>query len=272
MLENCLFVGFKPRFISSNQYLNTLKKKFGIKKIGYSGTLDPFASGVLVCGTGNATRLFNHINLEPKIYRATLWLGAKSDTLDILGDVKTSVIKEFRSDEIARALDLNGDIAYIPPSFSAKKINGIRAYKLAREGKNPILKESIMHIFYLKILFYNHPFLSFEVALNKGSFVRSLGEIIAKNLGVSGILSNLIRIKEGDFGFENFKILNPLDFIKYPRIAPKIKIDSIKNGEKFRLENELSGMYLVNFDEFFSIIRVNEKKEVEYILNRMKKC
>lgn len=271
---NRLFVGYKRAFISSNSYLNTIKKKFNIKKIGYSGTLDPFASGILVLASGSYTRLLNHITLEPKVYRATLWLGAKSDSLDITSKVEVKMVSEFSLDSINRVLDsLIGRINYIPPKFSAKKINGIRAYKLARSGESVELKECKVEIFDIKVLNYNHPFLSFEVSVSKGAYIRSLGEIVASKLGVNGILSNLIRIKEGDFSFEGYKFLDPLSLIKYPKIDLNSYYNDVKNGKEITLKQSYKNTtYIANFEDFFSIIRINDYKNVEYILNRIPKC
>ena len=107
-----------------------------LKKIGYSGILDPFASGVLVVASGNYTKLFSHFDLSKKTYIAILWLGVKSDSLDIENITNIDIIKQIPKSKILETLDsLKGKIAYKPPKFSAKKINGIRAYKLARENK-----------------------------------------------------------------------------------------------------------------------------------------
>ena len=133
---NRLFVAYKPTGVSSNFFLTQLKRKYKTKKAGFSGTLDPFAKGVLLIGIGSYTKLFRFLNKTPKIYRATLWLGAKSDTLDseMIEDVE--LLKEFDEADVLRVIkSLEGELEYEPPIFSAKQINGQRAYDLARAGK-----------------------------------------------------------------------------------------------------------------------------------------
>lgn len=270
--KNLLFCGFKPPFVSSNFYNQSLKRKFNIKKLGYSGTLDPFASGVIVFASGIYTKLLGHLNLSPKVYIATLWLGAYSNSFDITNISKVNIVKEFEESKINEVLhSMKGIINYIPPSFSAKKVNGLRAYKLAREGKNIELNEISSEIFDINLLNYSHPFLSFKISVQKGSYIRSIGDLIAKKLGVCGALSNLIRIKEGEFSFNDYKLLNPLDFIEYERLFLKNYFDDFNFGRKIILKNDKfikNKRYIVIFDDFFSIIEINNLGEVKYILNK----
>lgn len=202
-MKNLLIAAYKPPFISSNAFLNVLKKRIGEQKAGFSGILDPFASGLLIVAFGAYTKLLSFLPKSPKTYRATLWLGADSQTLDIEGVKSVTSIAPFENVQITRALDsLKGEIIYTPPSFSAKRINGVRAYKLAREGKEVALKKQSMQVYALKLLHYNHPFVSFEVSLSEGGYVRSLGALVCENLGVKGALSALQRVGEGRLRLE----------------------------------------------------------------------
>ena len=252
--------------------------------MGYSGTLDPFASGTLVIASGKYTKLLHHFQLEPKEYIATLHLGAFSKSLDISGIESITEIKSFSISEIHDALlSLKGEVNFTPPSFSAKKINGVRAYKLARENKEFTLAKSKMHIFDISLLSYIHPFITFKVLVSKGAYVRSIGELIAKNLNTFGALSKLERIKEGNFIFESYKLLNPLDYIPYPRIDFKnISLDSnlyedFYFGRKIVLKNEFlknlprqnSPRYIIFLKHFFSIIDLDAFGNVDYVLNRI---
>lgn len=225
------------------------------------------------------TRLFSHFNLSPKVYIATLWLGVESPTLDIERILRVSEIRVFDLEQICAVLEtLKGKITYTPPKFSAKKIHGIRAYKLARQNADFALDSCEMEIFDIALINYNHPFLTFKVSVSKGAYIRSLGAIIAQKLGVSGALSALARIKEGDFIFENYKMLNPLDFLPYPKLAiPKPEIphlrNQIYNGKKIHLDlAQKNQRYIAIFDDFFSIIRIDFYGRVEYILNRIDLC
>ncbi|RAX53078.1 tRNA pseudouridine(55) synthase TruB [Helicobacter sp. 16-1353] len=268
-----IFVAYKPPFVSSNFYLQSLKHRYKIKKIGYSGTLDPFASGVLVIATGSYTKLLNHINLSPKVYIATVWLGAESSSLDMENISKVNIVSEFSISQINKVLhSLKGKITYTPPIFSAKKINGIRAYKLARDNQPIELSSITTEVFDINLLHYSHPFLSFKIIVQKGTYIRSIGYLIANKLGVSGTLSNLIRIKEGNFCFENYKILPPLDILTYEKINLKEYEEDFKYGRKIILKNDKiskNKRYIAIFDNFFSIIEFNDIGEIRYILNNL---
>ena len=275
MKENAIFVGKKPIFVSSNRYLQWLKHRFGVKKAGYSGTLDPFATGVLIVAFGSYTRLFEHIIQEPKIYHATLWLGLLSDSLDIERISGVQLLAPFKEEKIVQVMEaLEGEVEYTPPKYCAKKIGGKRAYELARGGEKVELAQGKMSVSSLKMLNYSHPFVHFEVKVSKGAYVRSLGEMIARNLGCNGALSSLERVSEGGLVFEDYKPLDPLALIPYPRLfLPHLKED-MAQGRKLNCSSLLGvneGRYIVEFEETFSIIEVKEGR-VAYLLNRMEKC
>ena len=274
MSVSMLIAAYKPPFISSNRFLYTLKKQFSCKKGGFLGTLDPFAKGTLVIGFGSYTRLFSHLVKSPKVYRATLWLGAHSQSLDIENIESVSTLRAFTMHDIQSALDsIKGTITYAPPRFSAKHINGKRAYELARAGEEFSLKNIQMTIYYIKLLSYCHPFVSFEVSVSEGGYVRSIGEMIAQNLGVEGTLSSLERVSEGAMSvsaIEGIKMLNPLDSLPYPLLSNSdISAKDMYLGKKIVCKNIQKGKYKVYFDDFFSIIEVCENGNVKYILNRI---
>jgi len=140
---NRLFVAYKPSGIGSNKFLYTLKRKYKDKKAGFAGTLDPFAKGVLLVGFGSHTKLFRFLNKTPKRYRATLWLGAKSDSLDIEMIEAVEEVSQLSLTQVEAAVkSLEGELEYEPPIFSAKRINGQRAYDLARAGKKVQLNKT----------------------------------------------------------------------------------------------------------------------------------
>lgn len=276
-MQNLILVGYKPIFMSSNSYLSSLKKKYQLKSGGYLGTLDPFAKGSMIIAFGQYTKLFPHIKLATKIYRATLWLGALSKSLDIENIVKIQQVKNFETKRIEEILEsMRGVVEYFPPKFSARHIQGQRAYDLARKGIDFEMQKDQMKIFEIKLLNYNHPFLSFEVCVSKGAYVRSIGEMIADKLGVKGALCMLERIQDGGFFATRDKerILNPLEVLGYPLLndlSDAIKKD-IENGKKISLKKMQKGLYVANFDDFFSIIEIEKDGQAKYILNRIVKC
>jgi len=212
---NALFTAYKPAGLSSNQYLSRLKRKYKVKKAGFSGTLDPFAKGVLIVAFGNATRLFRFLKKTPKSYRATLWLGAHSDTLDIEKVDHIEETAELSAERITEVLkSLEGELTYLPPKYSAKKINGQRAYDLAREGKEIELKTVTSAIYKTELLHYRHPFITFEATVSEGTYIRSLGQMITEKLGVKyGTLSALERLHEGQFRYNNETFLDPREYL-----------------------------------------------------------
>jgi len=126
---NRLFVVNKPIFRTSNGYMGYVKRKYKTKKVGFSGTLDPFATGCLIVATGQYTKLFQYLAKTPKTYRATLWLGANSCSLDIENVDSIQEVPCFEEKTINEALaSLQGELSYYPPKFSAKRVNGKRAY------------------------------------------------------------------------------------------------------------------------------------------------
>lgn len=272
---NRLFVAYKPKGMVSNHFLSRLKRKYGVKKAGFSGILDPFASGCLIVAFGAYTRLFNYLNIEPKIYRATLWLGASSNSGDNENINQIHLPPTIDEAQIKNALqNLQGKISYTPPKFSAKKIDGKRAYELARAGSEFELKECQMEVFNTKFISYCHPFITFDIAVSAGSYIRSYAQILAKKLGQIGTLSALERLSEGKFKFENEISLNPLEYLNLTKNSYKGDILDIVLGKKLKahdFSNSNDGEYLIEYDNAFSIIKI-ENQEVKYAINRMEKC
>lgn len=272
---NAIFVANKPTGISSNHFLSRLKRKYKVKKAGFSGTLDPFASGCLVVALGNHTRFFNYINKTPKVYIATLWFGAKSESLDNENISEVKKTKELNLSDIKQILSsLIGEITYTPPKFSAKHINGTRAYKLAREGVEFELKEQIMRVHNVQILSYMHPFLTIKLSVDEGSYIRSYAQILASKLGEIATLSALHRVSEGEFKFENERFLNPLEILNLPRNEYLGDISDLMDGKKLNAANFKEGenkIYLISFDKFLSIIEIKDQT-VEYRLNKATLC
>ncbi|MEA3456462.1 MAG: tRNA pseudouridine(55) synthase TruB [Campylobacterota bacterium] len=271
---NRLFVVNKPIFRSSNGYMGYVKRKYNTKKVGFSGTLDPFATGCLIVATGQYTKLFKYLSKTPKTYRATLWLGVNSPTLDI--EKVDSIIETapFPEEKIIQTLQsFQGELRYYPPMYSAKKIEGKRAYELAREGKEVTLKNITSMIHSIALLNYNHPFIHFEATVSEGTYIRSLGHLIAEKLGTDGTLSSLERINEGKFHFDHERALDPLDYLKIPRNTYTGDELWLELGKKLSIEyfeNREDGYYIIETAHFFAIIEIKEDI-VNYKLNRQEK-
>ncbi|WP_072679820.1 tRNA pseudouridine(55) synthase TruB [Arcobacter sp. LA11] len=269
---NKLLVVNKPMFRSSNSYLNQIKRKYKNKKAGFSGTLDPFACGCLIVAFGQYSKLFKYLKKTPKTYRAVIWLGATSESFDIenMIDIKD----EKKIDEVLLKKEIKsliGEIEYTPPKFSAKKIDGKRAYDLARAGEEFEMKKSIMNIVDTKFISYSHPFITFEATVSEGSYIRSLAQILLERINRVGTLSYLNRLNEGEFFYENEKDLNPLKYLDLKENNYLGTKEWLNDGKKINidfLETKEDGNYLIKFDDFFSIIQI-ENEEVKYLLNKV---
>lgn len=268
-----IFVVNKPINQGSNYYLRKIKRKYGVKKAGFSGTLDPFACGCLIVAFGKYTRLFQFLAKTPKTYRTTIWLGALSTSLDMENIQSISEHKTYNESFLKEQLqNLIGDISYLPPKYSAKRIDGKRAYDLAREGIDFELKKVNSKIYDIKFINYNHPFISFDISVSEGSYIRSIAQEFLNNISAFGTLSYLERLNEGKFIFDNEKALNPLEYLRLDEIKYTGSKDWIKMGKKILpqyLEHNIKGVYIIKFDDFFSIIEVKEDK-ITYIINRIK--
>ncbi|WP_300363565.1 tRNA pseudouridine(55) synthase TruB [Hydrogenimonas sp.] len=274
--DNRLFVARKPMFIGSNTFLSRIKRRYGVKKAGFSGTLDPFACGVLIIAFGQYTKLFRFLKKTPKTYRATLWLGAFGETLDIESVERIEEVPPLREEEVKEAvLSFRGPFTYTPPRYSAKRIGGRRAYDLAREGSEIALQPCTSTIHDIRLLHYRHPFVTFEADVSEGTYIRSLGEAIAKKLGCPGSLSYLERLREGEFVYEGEKPLDPLKYLEPPENRYLGDSDDLVLGKKLSRESfaiQESGIYTVVFDRYFAIIEIEKSGTVNYLLNKVKLC
>lgn len=195
----------KPAGITSHDVVNIARKKLGIKKIGHAGTLDPMATGLLILGVGKATKKLGTLIGLPKTYEAEITLGATSTTDDKEGEIKDLRNKNDNlqiptDEEIMRAIKkFTGEQEQMPPAFSALKINGKRAYKIARQGGTPELKPRKITVYELKLNSYNYPLISLTCNVSSGTYIRSLARDIGKELGTGGYLSKLCRTSIGKY-------------------------------------------------------------------------
>jgi tRNA pseudouridine55 synthase len=176
-----------------------------VKKVGHAGTLDPFATGLLVVLVGQGTKLAPYLMSEWKKYRATIQLGVETDTQDPTGRiVRTMDVPEFESDYIhKKTLEFIGEIEQVPPIFSAINYKGKRAYDLARKGIKVELKKRKVKILNLKIISIDIPNVTVEVSCSSGTYIRSLASDIGKQLGTVAHLKVLRRLSSGPFKVED---------------------------------------------------------------------
>lgn len=193
----------KPKDWTSQDVCAKLRSMLKIKKIGHTGTLDPMATGVLPICLGKATRIIEYYDKDYKTYRVRIKLGIETDTYDITGNIINSCkISDLSEKSIREVIcSFEGKISQIPPKYSALRVNGKRAYDLAREGKDFELKSRkviIQSIDILDIDIENYE-VSFEVVCSKGTYIRSLTHDIGKKLGCGATMIELERTKSGVF-------------------------------------------------------------------------
>ena len=186
---------------------DVVKKIRGIiqeKKVGHGGTLDPFAEGVLIIGTGSDTKQLKTISAEDKSYVALLLLGQETNTLDIEGKVirkKPVPVLEIENVQIVLNSFL-GNSKQTPPMFSAKKVNGERLYKLARKNIKVKREPKEIYVRDIQLLDITDEKITFSVTCSKGTYIRVLGKDIAQKLGTVGYLKSLVRTQVGGFSID----------------------------------------------------------------------
>lgn len=255
MLENSGFILIdKPPELSSFAVIRELRKVSGIRSIGHSGTLDPFATGLLICALGSYTRLCRYLEAQAKSYSATIKLGEQTATGDTEGEIvlrDTNIPQEIDETQLSSAVLGLSELAI--PAYSAVKVQGRPAYDYARQGVLLDLakRPTQIHSFHLES--YDPPFLAYSCRVSKGTYIRSLGEFIAQTLGTIAYTTKLCRTSIGDVSLaesqqlaeittENFRTLfYPAAklFSAYPAYQPKAEeLAALRNGQPVSQSSE----------------------------------
>ncbi len=195
----------KPEGITSYDVVRQIKKILGSVKIGHSGTLDPFASGVLVILLGEATKINRFLDPFEKEYEFEMELGIETDTLDMTGKlVKRTEVPELTRGQVETVLErFRGRISQVPPRFSAVNINGERAYKLAAKGVEFELKSRMVDIHALSLLGFEPPVLFLRAVVSKGTYIRALARDLGEALGSVATVRALRRTRIGPMGLSD---------------------------------------------------------------------
>ena len=207
----------KPHGLGSTQAVSAVKRALRMAglpkaKVGHGGTLDPLATGVLPIAIGEATKLCGRMLDASKIYDFTIHFGVETDSLDLEGDViATSDVRPTRAAVEAVLAQFTGPISQVPPAYSAIKVDGQRAYDLARAGQEVVLTARDVIIHDLTLRDMGDQGASLRAFVSKGTYIRSLARDIALALGTVGHVTMLRRVKAGPFGLENAISLDILD-------------------------------------------------------------
>lgn len=234
---------YKPVGMTSHDVVSVLRRVTKIKQIGHTGTLDPFAEGVLPICIGKATRLIEYLQ-DDKEYLATVQFGAATNTFDLDGEKVFTSDKKVSRDDIKEGLkSFEGEILQLPPIFSAIKVKGKKLYEYARKGEEVEIQPRKVVIENIELKNFDKELQQAQILLkcSKGTYIRSIANDLGKNLGCGGYLIKLIRTQAGKFRIENSvrldgidvesNLINPLDILNLPKIAvDNDDLARIKNG------------------------------------------
>lgn len=240
-----LLVVNKPEGFTSRDVVNKLSKILNTKKIGHTGTLDPIATGVLVCLTGKYTKLVDLLTSLDKEYIAEIKLGIKTDTGDVTGNVIDTSNKVISKNNILDVIKkFPKEYLQTVPKYSAVKINGKKLYEYARENIDIELPKREVNIYNLELISFNDDIIKIKTKVSKGTYIRSLIEDICDMLGTVGCMKSLVRTYQGVFGIDeaytlediknnNYKSKNIHEFLDYPCInVEECNLKTVLNGGK----------------------------------------
>ena len=244
---------YKPAGIISPDVVAVLRKTLKTKQIGHTGTLDPFAEGVLPIAIGKATRLIEYLS-DDKEYIATVRFGCSTNTYDLEGETTFTSDKKVTKGEIIEKLrDFEGEIEQIPPIFSAIKVKGKKLYEYARKGEEIEIQPRKVTIYNIELKSFDENLQQAEILIkcSKGTYIRSIANDLGNKLGCGGHLIKLIRTQAGKFRIENsvklevengklnnfqfstfnFQLINPIEILDLPIVeVDDTDLENIKNG------------------------------------------
>ena len=253
----------KPAGWTSQDVCSKLRHVLHIKKIGHTGTLDPMATGVLPVCIGKATRIIEYYDKDTKSYHASMKLGITTDTLDITGEVlETSGYSNVSEKAVTEAFKAYaGHVLQIPPKYSALKINGKRAYDLAREGKNFEIKarEIIIYDNSITRIDLEAGEIEFDVTCSKGTYIRTICDDIGRELGCGAVMTALTRTASGFFRIEDSHTLEEIMEAEDPLGSMMIPADiTLEKLGKIELNNNRITAFLNGNSSWSNGFRITE--------------
>lgn len=265
----------KPKDWTSFDVVNKIKYMVKPNKVGHLGTLDPMATGVLLVTIGKATRLFDIMQEKQKTYLATFEFGYETDSLDGTGKVVKSSKNIPTKQEIENILyKFIGELNQIPPLYSAKSVNGVRAYELARRGETFELKPKKVVVYDIKLVKFENNKLVLEIVCGSGTYIRAIGRDIAYELQTFATMTELIRTKVGKFDLKDCKQISEIDSKNvYDNVSNLTEIldynilsldenitNKILNGQVVNV-NEANGDYFLSSkNDIVAIVKIVDNK------------
>lgn len=261
-MKDGILVIDKPEGVTSHDVVNSVRRIAGTRKVGHAGTLDPFATGVLIVGINQGTKLLPFLQIDEKEYEATVRLGVETDTLDRDGRIlRETQCPSIGYEEMEKTLaSFVGRQSQIPPIYSAIKKEGVPLYKLARKGIEVTVLPREIEVYGITLRTLDTPQVSFTVRCSSGTYVRSLARDIGIKVGCGGHLWSLRRIRSGRFGADKAIPLSMLkemgdkwadraialkDALSLPEVmVDPLKAEMIRMGKELDSENICSGAVL----------------------------
>jgi len=254
----------KPEGPTSHDVVDAARRALGLRRIGHTGTLDPFASGLLLLCVGGATRLAEYLSGLDKTYEAVAVLGVRTDTLDLDGEVvdRSDSWQAIGADAVSRAFEQQrGEIGQIPPQYSAKKVGGVAMHRRARRGEQVALAPQRVVIHEIDVLEVASPEVRFRIRCSSGTYVRSIARDAGDTLGCGAHLSSLRRTAIGEIAVERAVSLHELAEPEAVRAAlidplaavshlPSVRVDQeaavrLSNGQRLSIEDGPTGLVAV---------------------------
>ena len=256
----------KKKDMTSRDVVNILTKILNTKKIGHTGTLDPFAEGILLVAVNKGLKVVKLLNYKDKEYIAKVKLGIKTDTLDITGNILEEKKEELNKEELAPVLkSFIGDYSYEVPIYSAIKVNGKKLYEYARNDKKVELPIKESYIYDIKLIDFKDNSFTFSVKVSNGTYIRALVRDISKKLSKIMTLEELTRtkidsllIKDAytleDIKNNNFKLLKINDLLNYKEVELSRDLeDKVLNGNKIKLEEKEDNILFIKEKEEIAV-------------------
>jgi len=240
VIPNGILLVDKPEGITSHDVVNEVRKKLCVRKVGHAGTLDPFATGLLIIGVGNGTRVLEYLMNHEKVYRVKMRLGIITETFDITGEIVEKRPVNVTESQIIEVLkSFTGTYKQVPPAYSARKYKGEKLYELARKGKIIRLPPREVTVYEIKDISVEGCDISFTAKVSPGTYIRSLCMDVGYALNCGAVAVELRRLSTGSFSVDEaidvFKI-DELEILKHLR-----KLSSILDFPKVILKREALG-------------------------------
>ena len=256
----------KKKDMTSRDVVNFLTKILNTKKIGHTGTLDPFAEGILLIAVNKGLKVVKLLNYKDKEYIAKVKLGIKTDTLDITGNILEEKKEELNKEELLEVLkSFIGDYSYEVPIYSAIKVNGKKLYEYARNDQKVELPIKDSYIYDIKLIDFKDNSFTFSVKVSNGTYIRALVRDISKKLNKLMTLEELTRTKvdnlliENSYTLEdiknnNFKLLKINDLLNYKEVELERDLeDKVLNGNKIKLDEKEDNILFIKEKEEIAV-------------------